>query len=224
MHSKRAVNIHFGVVNETRNILSYLETLSFDDMLKFVLMATLKASANRDLRETHHKILDDLDDDQDLTFVLIQTARARQFRRRPDRIEDRRPDTPHRDKTDNKYLRQSKNGLEPYNKSTRPKAGDVAAFLCNFLGDYSVKPEKVLKKAGLDCANWEDPDSVHAVYKASTKFLPRTLRSDSDADSDAVASGDLSPLAASDSDDSQWCVCVLLLEYLLESVRVGGRG
>jgi hypothetical protein len=44
--------------------------------------------------------------------------------------------TPHtatvtRDKTDNKHLRQSKNALEPYNKSTRPQTGDVASFFCH---------------------------------------------------------------------------------------------
>ena len=123
----------------------------------------------------------------------------------PDRVEDRRPDTPHsdrtRDKTENKHLRQSKNALEPYNKSTRPKTGDVAAFFCHFLSDHGVQPEKVLKKAGLKGDHGADPDSVPAIYKASTKFLSRTLRSDSDADSDAddYAAGAASE---SDSDDS----------------------
>jgi hypothetical protein len=107
-----------------------------------------------------------------------------------------------RDTTDNKHLRQSKTA-EPYNKSTRPKVGDVAAFLCHFLGDHR-EPEKVLKKAGLEGADWEAPDSVHALSTASTKFLPRTLHSDRDADSDAVDSGDLSSLEASDSDDNQY--------------------
>jgi hypothetical protein len=67
--------------------------------------------------------------------------------------------------TDNKHLCQSKNALEPCNKSTRPNAGDVAAFFCHFLGDHGVTPEKVLKKAGLEGADWEDPDSVPALYK-----------------------------------------------------------
>jgi hypothetical protein len=94
------------------------------------------------------------------------------------------------------HLRQSTNALDPYNKSLRAKAGDVAAFFCPFLGDHGVKPEKVLKKDGLEGADWADPDSVPALYKASTKFLPRTLRSDSDADSDA---DDYATGAASDS-------------------------
>jgi hypothetical protein len=100
--------------------------------------------------------------------------------------------TPHtatvpRDKTDNKHLRQSKNALEPYNKSTRPKTNDVSAFFCHFLGDHGVKPAKVLKKAGLEGSNWEDPDSVPAIYKATTKFWPRTVRSDCDADASSAA-------------------------------------
>ena len=111
--------------------------------------------------------------------------------------------TPHtstvpRDKTDIKHLRQSQNALEPYTKSTRPKAGDVAAFFCHFLGDHDVNPEKVLKKADLVGADWDDPDSVPALYKATTKFLPRMLRSDGAADS---AVDDSAAGAASDSDD-----------------------
>ena len=48
-------------------------------------------------RKAYHKILDSLDVDQDLTFAIIPTACARQFRRHPDRVEDSRPDTPHSD-------------------------------------------------------------------------------------------------------------------------------
>jgi hypothetical protein len=32
------------------------------------------------------------------SFAIIPTDCARQFRRHPDRVEDRRPDTPHRDR------------------------------------------------------------------------------------------------------------------------------
>jgi hypothetical protein len=103
-----------------------------------------------------------------------------------------------RDKTDNKHLRQSKNALDPYNKSTRPKTGDVTAFFCHFLGDHGVKPAKVLKKAGLEGSNWEDPDSVPAIYKASIKFWPRTVRSDSDADASSAADDSAAGADASD--------------------------
>ena len=68
--SKHAVNIHFGKVNETRQALGYLDYLTLANVLKSVLMATLKASANRTLRDAYHNILDDLDDDKELTLVV----------------------------------------------------------------------------------------------------------------------------------------------------------
>jgi hypothetical protein len=84
------------------------------------------------LRDTYHMILDDLDDDKELTFALMQTACARQFRRRPDRDRvERRPETWRSDrapprtspaKSDIKYLRQGAHGPEPYNKYTRQGA------------------------------------------------------------------------------------------------------
>jgi hypothetical protein len=89
--SKHAVNIHFGKVNETCQALGYLDDLTLDYVLKSVLMATLKASANRPLRDSYHNILDDLDDEKELTFALMQQACARRFRRVPD--SERRPDT-----------------------------------------------------------------------------------------------------------------------------------
>jgi hypothetical protein len=116
--------------------LSYLDDLTIDDVLKSVLMATLKASANRTLRDSYHNILDDLDDDKELTVALMQQACAHQFRRHPDRDRadcERRPDTqcsdrapPHTSpaKPDIKYLRQGAHGPEPYNKYTRQGAQD----------------------------------------------------------------------------------------------------
>ena len=56
-NSKQSVNTHFGKVNETRQALGYLDALTTDDVMKSVLMATLKASANRTLH-----LLDYLDD------------------------------------------------------------------------------------------------------------------------------------------------------------------
>jgi hypothetical protein len=173
-------------------------------------MATLKASANRTLRDVYHNILDDLDDDKELTFALMQQACARRFRRVPDR--ERRPDTPRNDratlrtspaKPDIKYLCQGAHGPEPYNKYTRKGAqdGGPAVYLCTYLDNHGVKPEKVLKKAGLAGADWDDPASVNALYVASTKFWPRTVRSDSDANADSDAD-DYAADAASASDDS----------------------
>jgi hypothetical protein len=104
--SNLAVNIHFGKANETHQTLGYLYDLTLDDVLKSVLMATLKASANRTLRDAYHNILDDLDDDKELTFALMQQAYARQFRRVPDR--ERRPDTPRNDRGAWRRTRQSR--------------------------------------------------------------------------------------------------------------------
>jgi hypothetical protein len=208
--SKHTVNIHFGKVNETRKALGYLDDLTLDDVLKSVLMATLKASVKRTLRDAYHNILDDLDDDKELTFALMQQACARQFRRVPDR--ERRPDTPRSDratprtlpaKPDIKYLCQGVHGPDPYNKYTCHGAqnGGPAAYLCTYLDNHGVKPENVVKKAGLAGPEWDDPASVNTLYVASTKFWPCTVRSDSDADADSDAD-DYAAGAASASDDS----------------------
>ncbi len=46
-------------------------------MNKSVILATLKSSENSVLCATYDQILDDLDDDKDLTFAHIQTICAR---------------------------------------------------------------------------------------------------------------------------------------------------
>ena len=65
--SKRAVNTHFGKVNETRQALGYLDALTIDDVLKSVLMATL-TSLTTSLRY------------QDRTRVLNVTLKSLAFR------------------------------------------------------------------------------------------------------------------------------------------------
>ena len=69
--SKGAVNSHFPSVTELHHTMGYIGNLSIEDVLKSVLMATLKASTNRALRDAYHKVLDDLDNDKDLSFALI---------------------------------------------------------------------------------------------------------------------------------------------------------
>ena len=101
--ARSAVNTHFGKVNETRQALGYLDALTIDDVLKSVLMATLKSSANLTLRDAYSQILDDLDDDKELTFAHMQQVCARQFRRR----QERRPDTPRIDRTERATPRTS---------------------------------------------------------------------------------------------------------------------
>jgi hypothetical protein len=76
----------------------------------------------------------------------------------------------------------------------------VSAFLCNFLDDHGVKPEKVLKKAGLSHetqADWHSGDAVHVLYMASHRFIPQTLHPDSEA---ASVCDEQPALVDSDSD------------------------
>jgi hypothetical protein len=75
------------------------------------------------------------------------------------------------------------------------KDGGPAAYLCTYLDNHGVKPEKVLKKAGITVTDWDDPASVNALYVASAKYWPRTVRSDSDAYADSDADGQTMPPA-----------------------------
>jgi hypothetical protein len=193
--SKHAVNIHFGKVHddedvfylflqkqklETRQVLGYLDDLTLDDVLKSVLMATLKASVNRTLRDSYHNILSPRHSTQRQCNAAHLVA-----------------------KPDIKYLCQGAHGIEPYNKYTRQGAqdGGPAAYLCTYLDNHGVKPEKVLTKAGLAGSDWDDPASVNALYVASTKFWPSTVHSDSDADVDSNADNYAAGAAASDDSD-----------------------
>jgi hypothetical protein len=53
--SKGDVNRHFASITETWRTMGYISTLSIEDVLKSVLMATLKAPTNRSLRDAYHK-------------------------------------------------------------------------------------------------------------------------------------------------------------------------
>jgi hypothetical protein len=186
--SKGAVNKHFASVTELHHTMGYIGNFSIEDVLKSVLMATLKASNNRFLRDAYHKVLDDLDDEKDLTFALIQDACARQFRRHPD---ERPPAAWNHDPpgTPRRHL-----GPSGATRKMRPQTGDpvsVSAYLCNFLHDHGVKPANVLKKAGLRNeapAHWHSGDAVRALYTASLPFMPQSLYSDSESASDDDAS------------------------------------
>jgi hypothetical protein len=83
--SKNAVNTHFGKVSDIRRAFDYMGALTIDDVFRSVILATLKSSNNRAFRTAYDQILDDLDDDKDLTFAHIQTVYARQFWRTKER-------------------------------------------------------------------------------------------------------------------------------------------
>jgi hypothetical protein len=78
--SKKAVNTHFGKVCDILKAFEYMGSLTIYDVFRSVILATLKSSNNLTLRTAHDQILDDLDDDKDLTFAHIQTVCARQIR------------------------------------------------------------------------------------------------------------------------------------------------
>ena len=83
--SKRDINNLFKLLNVTRQSFSCMQQeFTIDDVFKAVIMATLKSSDTRALRDVYDQLLDDLDDNKDLTFAHIQTVCARQFRQRKD--------------------------------------------------------------------------------------------------------------------------------------------
>ncbi len=67
---------------------------------KAVILATLQSSKTKALTKDYSMILDNLEDDKDLTFEMIHRACVLQLRKRHDRRDDRhperRPATPHR--------------------------------------------------------------------------------------------------------------------------------
>ena len=54
---------------------------TINDVFRSVILATLKSSHNSSLHTVYDQILDNLDDNKDLSFAHIQTVCARQFRR-----------------------------------------------------------------------------------------------------------------------------------------------
>ena len=79
--SKNAVNTHFGKVVDISSAFEYMDTITIDNVLWSVILATLKSSHNSSLHTVYDQILDNLDDNKDLSFAHIQTVCARQFRR-----------------------------------------------------------------------------------------------------------------------------------------------
>ena len=76
-NTKRAVNKHLQKVCIISKALSYMDTRTTDNVFQSVILATLKSSENSVLCAAYDQILNDLDDDKDLTFAHIQTICAR---------------------------------------------------------------------------------------------------------------------------------------------------
>jgi len=95
--SKNAVNEHFKQVSSIRKAFSYMDKLTIDDVFRSVMMTFWLPSnpLTTVFFSPHDKIMDDLDDDKNLTFAHFQTICVCQFRRRKDRTAPPpRADTP----------------------------------------------------------------------------------------------------------------------------------
>ena len=146
------------------------QEFTIDDVFKAVIIATWKSYDTSDLPDAYDQLLDDLDDNKNLTFADIQTVCARQFRRRKDK--DRYdPSSPTVFGTPRGPSRTSPPKPAKYNKYKHQGANPHVAMLCNTLEDNGVRPEKVLRKAGLAGAEWNAPAAV------TTSSRPPTLTS-----------------------------------------------
>ena len=96
-------------------------------------MVTLKASTNNSLHDAYHKVLDDLDNNKDLSFALIQDTCSRQFRRRPEDDHSDYPDTQGHNKGNQGVVRMAINKEFP-----RPKPGEDFLFFCFSLPTHSM--------------------------------------------------------------------------------------
>ena len=91
--------------------------------------ATLKSCNHCALRAAYDQILDDLDDDKDITFAHIQTICTRQFQR----TKERHPDPPHSADTPRATPRTSPVKTEKYNKYKRQRGHEHVVLFCDTL-------------------------------------------------------------------------------------------
>ena len=110
---------------------------------------------------------------------MIHRACVRKLRERNDRGDDRhperRPATPHR----GSYSGPSKDKAPRHSRSksfSRPgDAGDVSAFLVNFLANRGVKATKVLKDADLDPHDVHNGFAMRALLAPAEAYMPDAI-------------------------------------------------
>ena len=202
--TKRAINLHFASVTELHRTMGFIGTLSIEDVLKSVLLTTLKDSPNSSLRAAYHRVLDALDDgDQDLTFTLIQEHCACEIRPSTSDIDERHPASRGRDPRDHPgtprrhpgplgMARPTLNKPRPQSDRLRPD-GAMVTYLCNLLDENDEKPWRVLKAAGLapkTQADWYTPDAVLALYSAAHRHMPPALDDSTEASASDAQSED----------------------------------
>ena len=149
-------------------------------------MATLQSSKTKALTKAYSMILDNLEDSHDLSFEMIHRACVRQLRKRHDRGDDRhperRPATPHRGSSSGSSKDKAPRNLRSKSFSRPGDAGDVSAFLVNFLANRGVKATKVLKDADLDPNDVHNAFAMRALLEAAEHYMPDTIHTDTDGD------------------------------------------
>ena len=153
-----------------------------EDVLKSVLLATLRASPNASLRAAYHTVIDAVDDDKELTFALIQDHCAREIRRTtrdPDRHGPARGDARRFVRPQTGTPTRAAAPRRQDFSSDRP--GDISAFLCNILEANNVQPKRVLRARNLPTHDLQDGHALDALFQAALPFMPETVASDTDA-------------------------------------------
>jgi hypothetical protein len=185
--SKADVDRHFSNVTDTLEMLTFLgDNIGITDVFKAVILATLQSSKTKALTKAYSVILDNLEDDKELTFEMIHRACVRKLRERNDRGDDRhperRPATPHRGSSSG----PSKDKAPRHSRSksfSRPgDAGDVSAFLVNFLANRGINARTVLKDADLDPNDVQHAFAQRALLQAAEHYMPDTIHTDTDGD------------------------------------------
>jgi len=180
--TQRAVNLHFNSIAELHHTLDFISTLSMEDVLKSVLLATLRASPNASLRAAYHTVIDAVDEDKELTFALIQDHCAREIRRTtrdPDRHGPARGDA-------RRFVRPqtgtpTRTAVPRRQDFSSDRPGDISAFLCNILEANNVQPKRVLRARNLPTHDLQDGHALDALFQAALPFMPETVASDTDA-------------------------------------------
>jgi hypothetical protein len=191
-NSKNNVNAPVGKVGKICQVFIYMDTLTINDVLKSVILAIIKSSNNLALSAVYDQILDDLDDDKDITFSHIQTICARQFRH----TKERHPDAPHCDDTQRLMPHTLLVKTEKYNKYKGQGGHEHVVLFCDTLEQHGEQPEKVLCITCLADNDWNEPAAVTALFMAVQKYFPGSIPSDTDDDNDFAV------VAASESNDS----------------------
>jgi len=185
--SKADVDRHFSNVTDTLEMLTFLgDNIDITAVFKAVILATLQSSKTKALTKAYSMILDNLEDDKELTFEMIHRACVRKLRERNDRGDDRhperRPATPHRGSSSGPSKDKAPRHLRSKSFSRPGDAGDVSAFLVNFLANRGIKATKVLKDADLDPTDVHSGFALHALLEEAENYMPDTIHTDTDGD------------------------------------------